>query len=103
MPKAEPSTVTKALQRCTKDELLELMRPSLCLGYVTERDVKRVQAERLAQKAGRLLDEALAEMDRYSGDSRPEAIEAWMAAGDKFDRAMDLWDKVDKLMEATRA
>jgi len=103
MPKAEPSTVTKALQRCTKEELLELMRPILFLGYVTERQIKLVQAERINRKANQLSDEALAEMHRHTGDSSPEGIKAFMAASAKHDRAMDLWDAADKLREKARA
>ena len=97
MPETERNPVVDALSGCTKQDLLELLRPVVITGYVTERGIKRIQADRIVRKARRLSDEALAEMKRHSGNPRPAAVEAWTEASRKFDRAMALYDKADLL------
>jgi len=73
------------LNRCTKAELVCLLRNAA--PFLSLRDVWYVRYEFLCRRAKKVMDEAQIDMERLTGDPRPEAITAFLAAGDRVDRA----------------
>lgn len=82
------------IEDLTKAELLCLIRS----GYVlaSPRDLLWIRHDSITLKAYKLSGEALKEMKNAHGI---ENLDKWHAASKKFDRAMRLYDKADRLID----
>ena len=84
------------LNNLTKQELLELIIYRGLNHSISIHDIKRVRYNTMAWNAKKMADEACTEMAANKG---PEYYRAWKAAGDKFDKAMKLYDESTKFIK----
>ena len=83
------------LERCTKAELIALIRGQAF--YLGPKDVRHARGEVLYERGLRLTEPALAMMDEARGSLEPDHRERWDRASRLFDRAMAMRNRAAAL------
>ena len=91
--------IIKQIKALTKEELFDLAYRSGAFRHVTQADINGVRFDYLSKKSDVMMEEALAELDRYRGWKTKTDRRKWFDAQDKFDKAMKLSDKALKILD----
>ena len=83
------------LNKLTKPELISLMMSKRIFLRVEKRDIMMVKIETLSKKAEIDGQKALDDMDKYGGKDRQK----WFKAHKDYDKAMKIYNKIDRLYE----
>lgn len=88
--------IKKEIEKLSREELLALMNLSGLYIFVRPESIREAKWRCLARRAGRMMDEAMAEMRANTG---LENNKKYFAANVKFERGLAMHEKALKMRE----